>query len=149
MFLAFPLHFVWEFLQAPLFVNMAALSHVEGIRVCLFATFGDMSIVLSAFWITSLSAGNRNWAASPNSRSVVIWFGVGLAITIIVEFLSTEVWGRWTYGDEMLRLPIAGTGLSPLLQWVIIPMIVLWYLFRLSPSATSANESGEIRSDDG
>jgi len=32
----------------------------------------------------------------------------------------------------MPRLPVIRTGLSPLLQWIIVPMLVLWYLRRLS-----------------
>ena len=40
------------------------------------------------------------------------------------------------YAAAMPRLPFLGTGLGPLGQWVVVPMIVIWYLHRLSPDPT-------------
>ena len=134
--LSFPMHFTWEFLQAPLFRSMEPLSHFEGIRVCLQATIGDMAMVLVAFWITCIVTGSRRWHVRPNARAIAIWLGSGLVMTVVMEFLSTEVLDRWTYAAAMPRLPLVGTGLGPFGQWVVVPMIVLWYLNRLSPDPT-------------
>ena len=132
LILSFPMHFTWEFLQAPLFRNMRDATHMDGIRICLQATLGDMVIVLIAFWVASFLTGTRHWAALPNRWATAAWVSTGLAITVALEFYSTEIAGRWAYDVTMLRLPVIGTGLSPLLQWIIVPMLVLWYLRRLS-----------------
>lgn len=64
LILSFPMHFTWEFLQAPLFVNMQAAAHIDGIRTCLQTTIGDMGIVLATFWLVSLHARSRNWVST-------------------------------------------------------------------------------------
>ena len=56
-------------------------------------------------------------------------------MTIALEFYSTEVTHRWTYSASMVRLPLVGTGASPMMRWIVIPILVLWYLRRLSATA--------------
>ena len=136
LILSFPLHFTWEFLQAPLFRNMQGATHMDGIRICLQATLGDMVIALIAFWVASFLAGTRQWAAQSSRRAIAAWLLTGLAITVALEFYSTEVADRWTYGASMPRLPVIGTGIAPLIQWIVIPLLVLWYMRRLSAKAT-------------
>lgn len=133
LILSFPMHFTWEFLQAPLFRSMEPLSHFEGILVCLQATLGDMALVLVAFWATCLVTGTRHWPVRAGGRAIAIWLGTGLFLTVTIEFLSTEILDRWTYAAEMPRLPLLGTGLGPIGQWIVVPMIVLWYMRRLQP----------------
>ncbi|MDZ4134609.1 MAG: hypothetical protein U1D06_03305 [Paracoccaceae bacterium] len=135
LILSFPMHFTWEFLQAPLFSSMQAATHMDGIRICLQAALGDMGIVLAAYWAVSILTGTRQWVSRPSRRAIVVWLVVGLAITIGIEFFSTEIIGRWNYGASMPRLPLIGTGIAPLLQWIVVPMLVLWYMRRLSQRA--------------
>lgn len=105
---------------------------MEGIRICGQATLGDMIITLFAFWTASILAGTRQWTAQPDRRSIATWLSTGMAMTLILEFYSTEVTARWAYGAAMPRLPLIGTGIAPVAQWIVVPMLVLWYLRRLS-----------------
>lgn len=130
--LSFMGHFTWELLQAPLFSSLTDKGHIPGILICLKATLGDLGIALAAFWAASVAGRGRDWAAHPAVVPVAVYLSTGLAITIGFEFLSTEILDRWTYAPDMPRLPLFGTGLSPFLQWLIIPSLVLWYLNRLS-----------------
>ena len=132
LILSFPMHFTWEFLQAPLFRSMQDVSHMDGIRICLQATLGDMVIALIAFWVASFLAGTRRWAAKLDRRSIAAWLSTGIAVTLAIEFYSTKIMARWAYGSSMPRLPLIGTGIAPVAQWIIVPMVVLWYLRRLS-----------------
>lgn len=130
--LSFMGHFTWELLQAPLFSSLADKGHIPGILICLQATLGDLGIALAAFWVASIAGRGRDWAAYSRAIPVAVYLSTGLALTIGFEFLSTEILDRWTYAPEMPRLPLLGTGISPFLQWLIIPSLVLWYLKRLS-----------------
>lgn len=123
---AFLLHFVWEFLQAPFWVGMAELPHWEGVRTCTVATLGDVLIALVAFWIGALAARSRAWLLIPELAPTAIYMIVGLALTIIYEFLATGPLARWEYADSMPRLPGLGTGLVPVLQWLTLPVATLW-----------------------
>lgn len=148
MILAFPMHLAWEFLQAPLFRTMQDASHMDGIRICLQAALGDMAIVLAAFWAASVLAGTREWVARPRRPTVAVWLAVGLVATMAIEFYSTEVAGRWTYGESMPRLPLIGTGLAPVVQWIVVPLLVLWYMQRLTAKAAGSNLANR-QTDDG
>jgi hypothetical protein len=50
-----------------------------------------------------------------------------VVLTIGLEYLNTDILGRWSYADSMPRVPLLGTGLSPLAQWIAVPTIVAWY----------------------
>lgn len=63
----------------------------------------------------------------------------GLAYTIFSEWLNTEVRGSWTYSDLMPRLPVNGTGLSPLAQWIVIPLAAFWWAHHRRPHVPLAN----------
>lgn len=38
--------------------------------------------------------------------------------------LCIHRWGRWSYGPSMPLL--LGVGVSPLAQWVVVPVVMLW-----------------------
>lgn len=129
--LSFFFHLAWEFLQAPLFSNMHNVSHMAGIVTCLQATLGDVAIALAAFWGTAALARSRRWFLMPRLGDMAAFLAIGIAITIGLEYLHTEITDRWAYGDQMPVLPILGTGLAPLAQWLVVPPLSLWYLRRL------------------
>jgi hypothetical protein len=55
---------------------------------------------------------------SAHSRHRLIYTGYS-------EYLNTEVRRSWTYSDLMPRLPGLGIGLSPILQWLLVPAVAL------------------------
>ena len=127
---SFLLNLVWEYWQVPFFREMAEQPHWEGVKACTLATLGDAGIGLAAFWVTAIFAKDRRWVLRPNSLDIAIFLGVGVVVTIVFEALATGMFQRWAYSDAMPRLPVIGTGLLPLLQWFVIPLLVLWFVRR-------------------
>ncbi|MFN7089053.1 MAG: hypothetical protein ACK4P4_00635 [Allorhizobium sp.] len=119
-YFSFILHFVWEFVQVPTYIGMAEMPHWEAIKLCLSATFGDVGFALTAFWLASLAARRRNWILWPARFSAVIFVAVGIVLTVGFEYYYTNISLRWTYSDLMPLVPPFGTGLSPLLQWLVV-----------------------------
>lgn len=139
-FFSFALHFVWEFLQVPTYAGMGELAHWDGILICTQATIGDVGFALTAFWITAMAAGSRHWILRPRLWQTAVFLAVGIGLTIGFEYYYIEVSGRWTYSEMMPRVPPFGTGLSPLVQWLIVPLIVLFLLQRqLRPDRQPSN----------
>lgn len=124
-FLSFALHYVWEFLQVPTYAGMADLNHWDGIKICTSATIGDVGFALTAFWITALAARSRYWIVDPRIWHLGLFVAVGIALTVGFEYYYTEVSLRWTYSELMPRVPPFGTGLSPLIQWIVVPLLVV------------------------
>jgi len=85
---------------------------------------------MTAFWVTAIAARSRNWILLPRRQDLAIFLGIGLIATALFESVATGPAGRWSYTIAMPRLPIIGTGLLPLLQWLVIPLLVLWFARR-------------------
>ncbi len=123
---SFLLHFVWEFVQAPTYAGMIEMNHWDGIKLCMSATFGDVGFALVAFGLTSLTARTRQWFLRPAAWQYLMYLGIGIGLTVGFEYYYTQVSLRWTYSELMPLVPPFGTGLSPLLQWLVVPTVVLW-----------------------
>ena len=70
-----------------------------------------------------LLVGARGW---PNERFITVMIAalvMGLGYTVYSEWVNTVIRQTWAYSDLMPKLPIFGTGLSPLLQWIIVPAL--------------------------
>lgn len=125
---AFLLNFVWEFLQMPLFTAPPAdMPHWDIVKIYAFATVADGFIMLFAFWTAAAFARSRYWFVAAERSHVSIFLITGLAITSAIELIATEM-GVWNYSPLMPVL--FGVGLSPFLQWVIPPLITLWFTRR-------------------
>ena len=141
IFFTFLLHFVWEFVQVPTYTGMAELPHWEAIKLCMSATFGDVGFALTAFWLASLAARRRDWILRPTRFSAAIFVAVGIVLTVGFEYYYTNISMRWTYSELMPLVPPLGTGLSPLLQWLVIPPLVIWLTRRHLLGAQAINEA--------
>ncbi len=125
---AFLLNFVWEMLQMPLFaLPPADTPYWPVIKMCAAATVADGFIMLIAFWTASAFARSRYWFVAAKRGHVLIFLITGLAITSAIELIATEM-GVWQYSPLMPVL--FGVGLSPFMQWVIPPLITLWFTRR-------------------
>ena len=127
------LNFPWEILQAPLFKGMTEGSHWEAVKVCTRATFGDAVIMLVAYSIVAAGSRNRLWLRKPRWLEMTAFITAGLVITMVIEYLATrtDFWaGTWEYSASMPTLPLLGTGLMPVLQWILIPPLVAWFVRR-------------------
>ncbi len=127
---SFLLHFVWEFVQVPTYAGMAKMSHWGGTKICLSATIGDVGFALTAFWIVALVSHSRDWILNPTGLQISIFVATGISLTIGFEYYYTEITGRLAYSELMPLVPPFGTGLSPLLQWLLIPLLVIWFTKR-------------------
>ena len=126
------LNFPWEVLQVPLFEQMPGAPHWQAIKTCSRATLGDAAIMLAAYWAVAAARGNRTWITKPDTAGVSLFAIVGVLATAIIERLALAgLWnGSWTYSAAMPVVPGIGVGLSPLLQWVVLPPLVVWFVKR-------------------
>lgn len=127
---AFLLNFVWEIWQVPFFENIPNRPHWEAVKFCTQATLGDVVITLIGFWIVAIAVGSRNWILRPGWKEIIGFLSIGLVITMGMEAIATSLLERWSYAESMPVLPILGTGLLPLAQWIFLPLLVIWFVRR-------------------
>lgn len=130
---AFLLNYPWEFMQVPLYKGMPEAAHWDAIQVCTRATLGDGVIMLLAFWGAALLVHDRWWIARPRRTPILAMIGIGVAITVLLERLAivsgNPNWG-WRYAEAMPIVPALGIGLTPFLQWLILPLLLVWFVKR-------------------
>lgn len=81
--------------------------------------------MLAAYWVASLVVRHRGWLLTDARLPWLIFLATGIAVTIVFEYLATGMLQRWTYAPTMPTLPLVGTGLAPLLQWLLLPPLAL------------------------
>ena len=96
----------------------------------------DLPIALAVLAGALVVVGNSAWPIQRSGRVVAVTMTAGLAYTVFSEWLNTEVRRSWAYSDLMPVLPPLGTGLSPLLQWLVVPAAALWLAFWTGRSRT-------------
>lgn len=140
------LNYPWEFLQVPLFAKMPGAPHWEAIKTCTRATFGDAVIMLLAFWVVSAFARSRYWVcAVPRASRLALFVSVGVVITVTIEWLAQNgLWiDGWHYSALMPVLPGLGVGLSPVLQWILLPPLAIWFVRRQMSGIVMASNTGQ------
>ena len=122
VFLAYALHFAWEMGHGSLFAPMDRLPFWRATAWCARAAGWDVVISAAAYVAAALAARRVHWIGQRTWWPYAIYFAVGLAVTIVMERWAISV-GRWQYREAMPA--IAGIGLTPLLQWILIPAVIL------------------------
>lgn len=120
-----PMMLAWEAAQLPLYTLWRGGSWFEIIYTILHCTVGDMLIGLAALTWALVLVGTPEWPRSSFVRVGLAATCFGIAYTIYSEWVNVEMRQSWRYTDAMPRVPLLGTGLAPLLQWLVLPAIAL------------------------
>jgi len=126
------LNFVWELSHSRLFTNYQDASRIYHALDCLQHAVTDLLIGTGTYLVASVAFRELRWVIGSRWRwPAATWLGLGLIVTVGIEIWATAT-GRWEYGEAM---PIVlGIGVTPLLQWLIIPTGVLFLIRRLHRS---------------
>lgn len=119
------LNLAWETAQLPLYTIWKEDTPGRLVFTVLHCTAGDVVLASLVLVGTLLLAGTPEWPRGHAARIAVPALVAGLACTIGLEWLNVEVWHNWAYSDLMPTMPPFGTGLSPLIQWLLIPTVAL------------------------
>ncbi len=121
------IHLTWEFAQLPLYTIWATGTWNKNLFAVVHCTAGDVAIAGLSLLAGLVTLASPAWPAS-SLRSVYLTTMVtGVAYTIYSEWLNTTVRQSWAYSEWMPLLPVTGTGLSPLMQWIVVPTLAFWF----------------------
>ena len=119
----------WEFAHMPLYTIWELGTTKEILFAAIHCTGGDALIGLSAIMLAIFLFGGSRWPDEHMRTVLFATVGIGVGYTIFSEWLNIVVREAWAYSDIMPVIPVLNVGLSPLLQWIVIP--VLAYAFSL------------------
>jgi hypothetical protein len=109
---------LWESIQLPLYTISQSGSVATQAYAVIHCTIGDVLIAL-----LSLVAAMAVFLPIGRSERAALLLAWGLAIsyTMFSEWFNTRISFAWQYADVMPT--ILGIGLSPLVQWILIPPV--------------------------
>ncbi len=130
---------VWEFAHMPLYTLWETGSAGEIVFAAVHCTGGDVLIALCAVMLALFVAGSPAWPTVRTGRIVVLTVTLGLGYTLFSEWLNIEVRQAWAYRDLMPVIPVLGAGVSPVLQWIVVPLAS----FRFAMAFPATSQRGE------
>lgn len=119
---------LWEAAHLPLYT----LWQTESARANTFAvahcTLGDVLIALASLTIALILVGHRDWPARRFAAVATLTLVFGFSYTIFSEWLNVVVRRSWAYSTLMPSISLFGfvIGISPLMQWVVVPGLALY-----------------------
>ena len=120
-------HFAWEVVQLPLYTLWQAGTPRELVVAVLHCTAGDIVIAMTSLALALAAIGSGDW---PSRRCGSVLIGIvtiGVVYAVYSEYMNTAVRYAWTYSELMPIVPGLRTGVSPLLQWLVLPTVALWF----------------------
>jgi uncharacterized membrane protein YqjE len=129
--LAFVLNLVWEMAHVKLYSIGMQADSLRIAQAVLHCSLGDVVIALAMFALAGIVLWRADWPVSrPWSGGIMIVIGA-IAFTAWSEWYNVYRAGSWGYTASMPL--IFGIGLSPLLQWLILPPLMVGAYRKLGP----------------
>jgi hypothetical protein len=121
---------LWEVAQLPLYSIWAEEPPGFVLYAVVHCTAGDALIAGGALLIAMCLAAPRGFPTRGFVRVALLATLFGLAYTVFSEWLNTAVRASWAYAPAMPIVPFLGVGLTPFLQWLVLPPLALFLAFR-------------------
>jgi hypothetical protein len=126
--ISFSLNFAWEIFHSPLYqgyvnnakhVLISALASLADALMVLLLYIGFAFLFKNPYWIQSLTI--------KRTALVAITGGTGAIVSEMIHIFR----GDWVYASAMPIVPVLNFGLSPLLQFIILPLTSYFLSFNL------------------
>jgi len=127
--LAFLLNVVWEILQIPLYNGGTySWSHI---LFCVLASVADVIMVFLIYFGFAVLYKDALWIQNLNLIRVVFLILTGGIGAVLAEMRHLSI-ATWSYADAMPVIPILNAGLSPVLQFMILPLVICILAFKIT-----------------
>lgn len=123
-------HLVWETLHLPLHTIWKEGTLSELAYAVVHCTGGDLLIALSSLVLALVLIGDGSWPERRYNAVVALAMIFGLGYTIFSEWLNIVVRQSWAYSEMMPVIPVIDAGLSPVAQWIVLPLASFWFARR-------------------
>lgn len=126
---AFLFNTAWEISQIPLYnEGVYSLSHI---LFCVLASVADAIMVLLIYFGFSFIYKNPLWVKKMALSKIILLIVTGGIGAVLAETRHLSI-QTWSYATTMPIIPVVNVGLSPVLQFMILPLLIYWVAFKLA-----------------
>jgi hypothetical protein len=118
---------IWEFAHLPLYTLWYEASSGDIVFAAIHCTGGDLLIAGASLLLALLLAGPPAWPRDGYRRIAMLTMLFALSYTALSEWINTKIRGSWAYAEAMPVIPLIDAGLSPMAQWLVIPVAAFWW----------------------
>ena len=118
-------NFPWEMAHSLLYRDAAQFTWRQHLVCCGLASLADGVGIAAIFAIGAAAFREPRWTRqmTPSRLGTVVLLGIAGAVA--TEWLALRLdW--WAYTPAMPRVPGTNLGISPLVQFIILPLVVLF-----------------------
>jgi hypothetical protein len=126
---------LWEVGHVPLYTLWVEGTWGEIAYAVLHCTVGDVMIASICLLLSLAVIGRSAWPRARFGAVALATILMALSYTVFSEWLNTEVRGSWAYREAMPRLPGLDIGLTPILQWIVVPVLAFRWTRPKAPRA--------------
>jgi hypothetical protein len=126
--IGFLLNLIWENAQAPLYEGYE--SFWQHFMICFWASLVDVAVILLIYGLFAIWYKDFFWITYMNWKIGTLLITAGGIIAVGFEYWAFES-GTWAYTENMPIVPVLMTGLSPLLQMMLLPLLTFWLSYKL------------------
>ncbi|MGY3053114.1 hypothetical protein ACVWYG_001311 [Pedobacter sp. UYEF25] len=132
--IAFLLNAIWEVLQIPLYAGGTySWAHI---LFCLLASVADAIMVLLIYFALALVYRKPLWIQNLTPNGIVSLILAGFIGAVLAETRHLSI-GTWRYADIMPVIPILNVGLSPVVQFMILPLLIYTLSLKMTKRSCS------------
>ncbi len=121
--LALALHGLWEAAQLPLYTLWEDTNRQRVLSYLFHCIAGDVLITTTLFLSVAALFRDSAWPAHRPWRGGLVMIAAGLAYTVFSEWHNVYQLRAWSYAASMPL--VAGVGLAPLMQWLVVPILMI------------------------
>ena len=119
-------NFPWEMAHSFLYRGVADFTLKQHLVCCGLASLADGVGIAAIAYVGARAFHDPQWTQRATPPKLLLVALLGLTSAIVAEELALRLdW--WAYGPAMPRVPGTRLGLSPLLQFVSLPLGVLFW----------------------
>lgn len=142
-------HLVWEMAQVPLYSIWRTGTTRDIATAIVHCTLGDLSIALVTLSLALVIIGSSGWPSQQFAAVLATTVVLSVGYTVYSEYVNTIVRQSWAYGPLMPILPWTGTGLSPMLQWIVVPSLAFFVCPACHPGCNARASVDATKKRDG
>ncbi len=117
----------WEALQMPFYALWHAGAPTEIAANVVACAAIDTMIALGALTMAIILFRATAWPATGYARIGLAAGVFGIAYTIVSERVNVDILSTWAYSEHMPVVPLIDVGVTPIIQWIVIPIAAFWW----------------------